>query len=100
MYGTKRKKNMKDSTITTDIIKMHKKCTALFLKNQTLIYAVEIRNVSGTLSLGVNFIRENFPGKYPWVTFYAFEGIQVSTRKLAAIEEYLLTGKADFTNLQ
>ena len=91
---------MNDLTTTTDIIKMHKKCIALFLKNQTLIYAVEIRNVSGTLSLGVNFIRANFPGEYPWVTFYAFQSIQESTRKLAAIEEYLLTGKADFTNLQ
>ena len=91
---------MKDSTTTTDIVKMHKKCLDLFLKNQKLIYSVEIRNVSGTLSIGVHFTRENFPGELPWVTFYSFQSHQISSKKLATIEEYLLTGKADFSQMQ
>jgi hypothetical protein len=91
---------MKDSTTTTDIVKMHKKCLDLFLKNQSLIYSVEIRNVSGSLSIGIHFVREKFPYELPWVTFYAFQSIQISSKKLAAIEEYLLTGKADFSQMQ
>jgi len=84
----------------TDIIKMHKKCVALFLKNQELIYGVQIRNGSGTLSLEVSFVRDKFPSPLPWITFYAFQGNEFSFAKLAALEKYLLTGIAEFEKMQ
>lgn len=84
----------------TDISKLHKKCVALFLKNQELIYRVELRNVSGTLNLEVGFNREKCPAKFPWVTFYSFQDKAISDVKLASIEKFLLTGIAEFENKQ
>lgn len=84
----------------TDIVKLHKKCVTLFLKNQELIYRVELRNVSGTLNLEVGFTREKCPSKFPWVTFYSFQDEAISNAKLASIEKFLLTGIAEFESKQ
>lgn len=84
----------------TNIIALHKKCIAMFLKNPELIYRVEIRNVTGTLNLEVGFNREKCPAKFAWVTFYSFQDEKVSAAKFIAIEKYLLTGIADFENKQ
>ena len=84
----------------TNIVNLHKKCVALFLKNQELIYGVQIRKNTGTLTLEVSFVHENCPAEFPWIAFYDFQDNKISTSKLAAIEKYLLTGKAEFKGLQ
>lgn len=84
----------------TNITKLHKKCVALFLKNQELIYRVELRNVTGTLNLEVGFNRTKCPAKFPWVTFYSFQDEAISNAKFASIEKFLLTGIAEFDNKQ
>ena len=84
----------------TNITALHKKCVTLFLKNQDLIYGVSIRNGSNSLALEVSFRRENCPAEFPWIAFYAFQDSEISNRKLAAIEKYLLTGIAEFKGLQ